>query len=146
MKKYEKEHLVEMLEQDGLFSKEIGICIEIVEDDYARGAITVCEKHLNPMGMVHGGCIYALADTVAGVAASAHGNFVVTVSGSLNYLEAAIHTKRIIAEAHQLRFGRHMIFYEVAITNDDGELLAKGDFSYYNTGNIIQKEVTDEKI
>lgn len=139
MNRFEKEHLIKMLEADGKFSREIGIGIEEVDDDYARGAITICEKHQNPMGMVHGGCIYSLADTVAGVAASAKGHFVVTVSGSLNYLEAAVNTKRIIAEAHQLRFGKHMVFYEVAVTNDEGTLLAKGDFCYYNTGEVIKK-------
>lgn len=139
MKKSKKDKFVELLEQDGRFSREIGICIEEIGEEYARGSITIAQKHQNPMGMVHGGCIYSLADTVAGVAASSKGQYVVTVSGSLNYLEAAVNTNKIIAQAQQLRFGKHMIFYEVAITNEEGILLAKGNFCYYNTGEAITK-------
>lgn len=137
MKQFEREQLIHRLEKEGRFSKEIGIHIEEVTDESARGSITIQEKHLNPMGMVHGGCIYALADTIAGVAATAHGHFVVTVSGSINYLEAAVNTKKITAHAHQLRFGKHLAYYDIEILNDDGILLAKGDFCYYNTGEKI---------
>ena len=39
---------------------------------YAKGRIKLQPKHLNPYGSVHGGCLYSLADSVSGTAASTY--------------------------------------------------------------------------
>ena len=46
------------------FAEHNGIELTLIETDHVEGEITVTEAHLNPMGMVHGGCLATLADTV----------------------------------------------------------------------------------
>ena len=50
-----------------------------IRPGYAMGRIRLKQKHLNPYGSVHGGCLYSLADSVAGTAASTYGSPVSTI-------------------------------------------------------------------
>ena len=49
----------------GSFPADLGIEPLEIEDDHARGRITVESRHLHPGGFVHGGVWTALGDTVA---------------------------------------------------------------------------------
>ena len=44
-----------------------------LDEGYCKGELEVTDQHMNPLGTVHGGCLYTLADTVAGFAAASCG-------------------------------------------------------------------------
>lgn len=98
---------------------------------YCKGELTVREELANPYGMVHGGCIFTLADTIGGSAALTHGKPIVTVDSSIHYLSPAVNTTKLIAEAREIKYGSKIAVYEVNITNDNGELLATSTMSYF---------------
>lgn len=111
----------------------IGMEFTNVSPGYCRGELAVKEELTNPYGIVHGGCIFALADTIGGSAALTHGKPVVTVDSNIHYLRPAADTDRIIAEAREIKYGSKIAVYEVNVTNTNGDLLATSIMSYFIT-------------
>ena len=106
------------------FIKEMGITLTELSEGYAKGRIILEKKHMNPMGTVHGGLIFALADTIGGRAAMTYGSQVVTLNSSVSFLNAAADTEYIEAEANVVRAGRTSVF-DVMIRTKEGVDVAK---------------------
>lgn len=113
------------------FSSMIGIEILELSVGYCKGKLPLKPELTNSYGIVHGGCTYTLADTIAGAAALSHGKQVVTSHGSINYLNPASNTDALYAEAQEIKYGSRIAVYDVTITNAEGEFIAKGDFSLF---------------
>lgn len=113
------------------FVKTIGLEILEIQEGYAKGRIRMQKMHENSYGGMHGGCVYALADTMAGIAAITYGNFVCTIDGKMNYLQPVMNTDYVNCEAKMIRQGGRIGYYQTTITDDNGKLLATADFSYY---------------
>ena len=107
--------------------------IEILElsETHAKGRMPFDAKYCNPGGSMHGGCLYSLADTVAGTLAYFKGFDVTTVEGSMNFLEPAINTEYIYCTAKLKRRGKHLVTCDVDITNDAGKLLDCGISTFF---------------
>ena len=118
----------------GGFASDIGIKILSISEGYAKAEINIEKKHLNPGNSVHGGCIFSLADTVGGTAAWSRGNYVVTSSSNINYLNPAIESKRLIGIAKEIKFGKKILVYDVEIWDEKDRLIAKVTNTYYNLG------------
>ncbi len=99
----------------------------------AKGHIILKEHHGNPIGSVHGGCLFSLADSVGGAAAVSRRRAVTTVSSSINYVNAAMmgETKELTAEASEIKAGKSTCVYKVDITNDSGKLIATAVNTYF---------------
>ena len=80
--------------------------------------------------MVHGGALYTMADDAAGAAAHTDGRHYVTQNGNLHFLKNQ-GSGTIRAEGRIRRRGQATCLAVVDITNEGGELLATGDFSYF---------------
>lgn len=112
----------------------LGIEFLEVSEEYARAKLMLREDLKNPMGTLHGGVLYSLADIVAGTAATMRGNYVTTVSGEFSYLSPGIHTEYVIAEAKMIRFGAHLAVYRIDILDDKGNTLDIATFTYFDVG------------
>lgn len=114
------------------FAKNIGIKVLSISKGYAKASMDIDKSHLNPGNSVHGGCIFTLADTVGGVAAWSRGNYVVTTSSNITYLNPAIESKKLIGIAKEIKYGKSILVYEVEIWDEKDRLIAKATNSYYN--------------
>ena len=65
-----QEKLMGEIKRRDKFIELIGIKIIEADEGYCKAELKVNDRHLNPLGTVHGGCLYTLADTVAGFAAA----------------------------------------------------------------------------
>ena len=111
---------------------DMGIEILNVEKGYVRTRVRK-SKHLeNIYGDMHGGCLYTIADNMAGVAAGSYGYYVMTVNGSIQYLRAARDTEYIYCEANVVKQGKTISSVHVEITDDRGTLLNTAEFTYFN--------------
>ena len=119
------------------FIKDVGIKLIDVNKGYAKGRIYIEEKHANPMGAVHGGALFALADTIGGTAALTYGSKVVTLNSNINYLNPAANTEYIEAEANVIRDGKTTAVYDVMIRSKEGVDVAKVTLTYYKVGWFI---------
>lgn len=68
-----QEKLMGEIKRSDKFIELIGIKIIEADEGYCKAELEVDDRHLNPLGTVHGGCLYTLADTVAGFAAASCG-------------------------------------------------------------------------
>lgn len=120
------------------FAQYIGMELLEVKEGMARGRIALQNEHMNIYQGMHGGCTYALADTLAGIAAASYGKYVTTVSGSMNYMLPVQNTKYVNCVAKAVRQGNKVGIYEIEVTGDAGELFANGSFTYYRLKDDIK--------
>lgn len=113
------------------FSKLLGMELLDIREGYVKGRAPLKKEYTNIYGGMHGGCSYALADTLAGVAAATYGNYTTTINGSMNYLLPVKDTEYVYCEAKVVRQGSSIGVYETTITNDAGDILCTGTFTYY---------------
>lgn len=125
--------------EENLYMKYLGIELLEIREGYALARMKYKKELTNPYGMLHGGSLYSLADTVAGTAACMCGHYVTTVSGTMSFLLSAENTEYVYCEATVLRQGRHLSAFDVRIKNDDGQLLDSGEFTFY----IMDKKVLE---
>lgn len=100
-----------------------------VSDNYCEMVADITETSMNPYNYAHGGFIFGLADTAAGVAARATGRSAVTVNSSIDYLHA-VKGKQISAIAKCIKEGRTISVYDVSVYDEQKRLVAKASVSY----------------
>lgn len=114
--------------------------LESVETDRAAFTLQIRPESCNPLGMVHGGAIYTLADNAAGTAAHTDGRFYVTQTSSLHFLRNQ--SQGLVRATAQVRHrGKSTVLTAVDITGEDGRLLATGEFTFF----CVDKTVMDQK-
>lgn len=114
------------------FNKLLGLHLVEAEHGQAIITMTVQPEYLNPAGLVHGGVLFALADSAGANAAVSYGNQVVTVNSEIKYMRPALgSTKTLTGTAREIKHGRTISFYEVSITADDDTEVARVSLTYF---------------
>ncbi len=111
------------------FSYENGIELTHVEPGLARGVLHAGPNSVNPHGMIHGGAMATLADTVGGCCACSRGGSCVTTSSSMEFLRPAYGD--LYCEATPKKLGRKLSVVQVAITDGAGKTVATGTFTFF---------------
>ena len=112
------------------FSYENGIVLTDVGPGYAKGELIIGPDSINPHGMVHGGALATLGDTVGGSYACADGRRCVTAGSSMEFLRPAYGT-RITCIATPKKEGHTLSVIQVEMYNDQGKLVATGTFTFF---------------
>jgi uncharacterized protein (TIGR00369 family) len=110
----------------GTFSGVLGLEVTEVRRERVQALLKVRPEHMQSRGIVHGGALMALADTVAGVGVHVNappGQPSVTVELKMN-LVAAAHGGTLRAEALPLHRGRTTSVWETRLTDEGGTLIA----------------------
>lgn len=130
MKKEElKKQIEEVMLHNGFVSNNNYKLID-VDDNYCELEGIITDTSLNPYNIAHGGYIFGLADTAAGIAARTKGRNAVTVSSSISYIRM-VKGNQIKAIAKCLKEGKNISNYEVEILDEDNKLSAKVLIEYY---------------
>jgi uncharacterized protein (TIGR00369 family) len=114
------------------FPQLVGVRLEEVRDGYARMRLPWRPELNQPAGVVHGGAIATLVDTVVVPAIGAHYEQVpvmLTLSMTINYL-GAIRGEDALAEGWVTRRGRSIVFCEVVVGTATGSIAATGSLVY----------------
>lgn len=106
-----------------------GITLVEMSEGYARAVLVVTGNHTNPIGSVHGGCLFTLADVAAGAAAASYGEKITTADASYHYLRPALDLERIYAEACVIKRGRRLITVEVNVMSEKQDVLGRAIFT-----------------
>lgn len=112
------------------FINQIGFVVTEVRKLYTKGEIVLNSMHGNPIGSVHGGVIFAMADTVGGIAATSIGSYCTTVNGNINYLNPAMDCEKLIGEATPIKVGHNLAVMQVMIRNEKGTDIACAMMTY----------------
>ena len=125
------------------FAGDLGVRLTSLSDGHAEAELPVTPRLLNPIGTIHGGVMYTLADTVCGCAAHSREQISTTIEGKLNHIRATTEMdKMLIAKADVLHFGKQTIVTSVEIFNDSGRTVAAGLFTYF----VLDKETVRSRL
>ena len=123
--------LLARVNESGCFAPHNHIYVTELRDDHsASGVLEIQPSSLNPLGIVHGGALVTLADTVAGTAAYTTGKTCVTLDCSMQYLSPGTGT-RIHCTAVPKKLGRTVLVYDVSLTDDSGRPVASGTYTFF---------------
>ena len=126
----ENNHLIlDAINAPHQFAYENGIELTYVEPGLARGVLHAGPNSINPHGMIHGGAIATLADTVAGSCACSKGGHCVTSSTTIEYLRPAYGD--LYCEATPKKLGRKLSVIQVDIRNAQNKTVATGTLTFF---------------
>ncbi len=109
-----------------------GFELESIGKGRAVMTMRVRKRHIQVHGVVHGGILASLADTVGALAAYPmlpRGTRLATVEMKINYLEPVIHGS-VSGEGRILRLGRSLAVAECKVTDSRGDLAAVALITY----------------
>ena len=115
-----------------LFPNIVGLRLEEIRTDYARIRLPYREELQQPAGVVHGGAIATMIDTVVVPAVASQYDEVprmLTLTMSVQYLGAVVE-EDAVAEGWIMRRGRSTVFCRAEVQTDSGALAATGELVY----------------
>ncbi len=115
------------------FNIHCGIRLDLVEEGFCRGNCQIDERHVNPLGMAHGGLICTLMDVCSGNAAfyarSREGRMV-TQGCDIHYLRP-VPMGVMSCEARVVRAGARVCVVRAEVFDREGNLAADGTFTFF---------------
>ena len=118
--------------QEEYFASLVGLEVEEIRTDYARMRLPFRSQLNQPAGVVHGGAVATLIDTV--VVPAIGGGYdeqprMVTVSMNIRYLGALV-GEDAVAEGWVEQRGRSIVFCGAEVRTPSGALVADGTLVY----------------
>ncbi|MCR4923030.1 MAG: PaaI family thioesterase [Lachnospiraceae bacterium] len=113
------------------YNKFIGFEILELSPTYSKARVRCDSRLNNTYGSIHGGALLSFVDVMAGATGSMSGHYVTTVSANLNFLLPAVNTEYIYCECMKLKTGKHILVFDIRVTDDNGNLLDSGEFSFF---------------
>jgi acyl-CoA thioesterase len=127
-----------MMEKD-YFSQFLGIKIIDIKEHYSLIEMTITKQMLNGLGTVHGGVTFAFADSAFAFSSNNSGDAAVALSVTINFTKAGKEGDTFRAESKLVNSTRKTAIYDINITNQNDELVAKFVGTVYRVG----KKVTE---
>jgi acyl-CoA thioesterase len=117
------EQIRQHIERDP-FARFLGIELLELREGYSRTALVIEEHMLNFHGLPHGGVIFSLADAAFAAACNSYGQVAVALHVDVSFLAAVEVGTRLTAEATEEHLGGRTGLYRLAVTKEDGTLVA----------------------
>jgi len=105
----------------------IGFRVTAIEPGHTRVELDADARHSNPMGVVHGGVLGAVADTAMGLAYGStlgEGEDFATIELKINFVRP-VHQGGLVAEGSVVHRGRRIGLVECVVSDAEGRLVAK---------------------
>ena len=118
------------------FAKHNGIELLEISQGTAKAEMKITKEHLNGIGIVHGGAIFALADFAFAAASNSHGNIAVAINVNISFLKA-VSKGTLTAKAQEVSLNPKLATYSVRITDDNKELIASFQGMVYRKKDTI---------
>ena len=128
-----------MLDKDH-FSRWLGITVDEYREGYCRLHYTITRDMLNGFGIVHGGVVFAAADSAFAFACNSHGRISVALDVSISFIRSAKEGDVLTITANEIHTGNKTSFYDISITNEMAELIAMFKGTAYRTSAEVVKD------
>lgn len=113
------------------FTKDLGIELVSFRMGECVLQLKIEERHLNPLKMAHGGVLFTMADTAAGMAAATRNGGGPTLEANYSFWLPA--TKGIVTCTGTItKYGSHVIWTKALITDEKKRELGVARLVYYN--------------
>lgn len=131
------ENILELYKKSNKYGDYLELTLTHLEDGHSRYEMDIKEKHLATPIAAHGGVLAGMVDGTLGVAAMTiagrKGNVVSTVDLRVSYIKPVKLGDHLVSVGEVVSAGKHLIFTEATVTNQDGIIVAKanGTFNAY---------------
>ncbi len=120
-----REALLERFQADRFATEVTGIEIVDVRPGYAKVRLAVEPRHHNAVGVVQGGVYFTLADFAFAVASNTRDDeTTLSIENSISFFKP-VTAGTLYAEANLLHRSRSLQSFDVPVTNEKGELVAR---------------------
>jgi 1,4-dihydroxy-2-naphthoyl-CoA hydrolase len=109
------------------FATSLGVVLEAAEAAEVRGRLAWSPERCTTAGVLHGGALMALGDSLGGICAYLNlpeGARTTTLSSSTTFMRA-VRAGEVAAVARPLHAGRNVIVVQTDMTDDDGRRVAQ---------------------
>ena len=114
------------------FDSMIGLSYDEVTPDGVTASFDVRDELLQPYGILHGGVLCTVVESVGSVSAAAwFGGAVVGTSNHTNFLRAT-RAGRLTARSTPIHRGKTQQLWDIDITDEQDRLVAKGQLRLAN--------------
>lgn len=127
-----------MFDQD-YFSQWLGIRTIEIKENYCLLEMTIRKEMLNGLKTVHGGVTFSFADSALAFSSNNSGDAAVALNCIINFTKAGKEGDVFRAESTLVNNTRKTAIYDINITNQNKELIAKFVGTVYKIG----KKVTE---
>ncbi len=120
------------------FARSLGI--EIVEASLGRAVsrVRLEERHINFIGVAHGGLVFTLADAAMGYASNSQGILSPSIDTHILYSLAAHAGDILTATAVEIARTSRLSNYRIDVVRGDGKLVAAMTGTTYITGKPVE--------
>ncbi|MDR1484667.1 MAG: PaaI family thioesterase [Planctomycetaceae bacterium] len=116
---------LEQFQKDHFATQVVGVEVLDVCPGYAKTSLKIDAKHHNAVGIVQGGALFTLGDFTFAVACHiGHRDTLVAIECGITFLKP-VSSGVIYGEAKLISESKSLAYYEVSITNESNDLIAK---------------------
>lgn len=106
-------------------SQKLGMTLERIAPGEATMSMTITENMSNGQGNCHGGYMFTLADSSFAFACNTYNQITVAQHCSVSFLAPGRIGDRLTATATEVARKKRTGLYDITITNQNGDLIAK---------------------
>lgn len=118
-----KNEIKKIINNDNGYIKNNDFIIQKLTEKECIIKYEIKKSGLNPLNIVHGGIIFGLADTSAGILASMCGRRNVTTNCTVNFLNKAT-SGNLYAKSTIIKSGNKIGYYDVVVYDDNKNIVA----------------------
>ena len=115
------------------FSQWLGVQIDATGTGYCKLHFQITDQMLNGFAVVHGGVLFAAADSAFAFACNSHGILTLALNADISFTRSAHSGDILTVEAKAIHRGGRTGVYQVEVTNGAGELIALFKGTAYQT-------------
>jgi len=131
-----EEVLKTMLKTDR-FTKWLGLEVLEFRKGYCKLQYRITDEMMNGFNSVHGGILFAAADSAFAFACNSYGHITVALDATVSFTKPAITGELLIVEAVEIFLGNKIGIYDVRTTNEKNELVALFKGTAYRTSTVV---------
>lgn len=117
------ENIQRYINDNDQLARLLGIEITAIGPGVATARMVLAKKHVNSLGMAHGGTLFTLADMAFAAASNSHGSVALGVQASIHY-HRPVSEGELTATAREISKGNRLASYLVEVQDKDGRLAA----------------------
>ncbi|HTX02144.1 MAG TPA: hydroxyphenylacetyl-CoA thioesterase PaaI [Candidatus Acidoferrales bacterium] len=118
-------------------ARTLGITIEEVRPGYARLSMVAARSMLNGHDVVHGGFIFALADTAFAYACNSRNEANVALNAAISFTAPGRADQRLVAVAQERSSAGRTGIYDVEVQDETGGAIAFFRGTSYRIGGAV---------
>ena len=131
------QQVVNKMVQNDLFSQWLKIKVIKLSSGYSKLKMEMRKEMVNGFNVIHGGIIFALADSAFAFACNNRNNLSMALDCSITYNKTARPGDTLEAEAKEIHDGKSTGLYVITITNQNNEHVALFKGTCFRSGKKV---------